>query len=469
MTMDSRIPRRRFVQAAGAAIAGTALSGTDRLARAQQPATLSSRRDRPARNIIFMVSDGMSTGTLTLADDVHRARTGRPSNWVSLFSDPSTRRAMCRTHAADSLVTDSAAAASTWGIGRKVNNGAVNYTPEGEQPTPILVTAKANGLATGLVTTTRVTHATPAGFVANVPERGLEDGIAEQILARKVDVVLGGGAKHFPPELLEQHPEYALARTREHLSAAPADGPLLGLFDDSHVPYVLGRPETVPTLPAMTRAALDRLARTDGFIVQIEGGRVDHAAHANDAGSLVAEQLEFDEALGVALGFVLGRSDTLLIVTTDHGNANPGLTLYGQAGNDGLAHLAGARYGFDWFWDNVNQRGGWNDAKPEVPALIAEMTGGFELPEADLEWLDRRFARRERADGFHPRWRDGNCVLGSVLANYYGVSFLSPNHTSDMVETTAIGPGAERLAPVIENTDLHGLLLASIASPVGAG
>src|SRR5690606_13249345 len=143
------------------------------------------------------------------------------------------------------------------------------------------------------VTTTRITHATPAAFIANVPDRGREDDVARQMLERGVDVALGGGARHFAPERLAAQRGLRVVRTRDELlglDAAP--GPVLGLFARSHMPYTLDRSESEPTLAEMARAALERLERHGGgFIVQIEGGRVDQAAHNNDAGAMVADQL----------------------------------------------------------------------------------------------------------------------------------------------------------------------------------
>jgi len=470
----NRFGRRGFLQVAGVGLAGVALSapGCAPVSRRRGRARAAGGSTTPrARNIIFMVSDGMSTGTLTLADLMIRERTGKPSQWVGLWSAKGVRRAMCRTHSADSLVTDSSAAGSAWGCGEHINNGAVNFTPDGRQPEPILVTARAAGKATGLVTTARVTHATPASFIANVPDRGLEGGIAEQILERRVDVALGGGGKHFPRALLDQHPDVTLVRTAGELAAAPASGRLLGVFDPSHVPYALDRGPETPSLPTMARAAIDRLsAHADGFVLQIEGGRVDHAAHANDAGALVTEQMEFDETIGEVLGFARGRDDTLVVVTTDHGNANPGLTLYGEGGNEGFERLGRARHSFDWLWQQINDAGGFDSASGRLGELLAEMTGGIELNAPDLEWVRSSVKDHTRVDGFWARSNAPTCTLGSVLANHYGVSFLSPNHTCDMVEVTAIGAGAERLEPAIDNIDLHGLMLDAMAlAPVAAG
>ena len=415
-----------------------------------------------------MVSDGMSQGTLTLADMARRTREGRASHWVSLWEREGAARAMCRTHALDSLVTDSAAAGSAWGCGLHVNNGSINTTPDGRTPTPLLVHARAQGKATGLVSTTRITHATPASFIANAPSREREGEIARQILDRGVDVALGGGANRFDREDLAGRERLEVVRGASELRNAERDGALLGLFADSHMSYELDRGDDEPSLRDMTRAALARLDRAPGgFVLQIEGGRVDHAAHANDAASLVADQLAFDDALADVIEYVDARDDTLLIVTTDHGNANPGLTVYGEAGEKGMERLAGARQSFEWIERQLAGAGSRREMMSVLPLLVYQATG-IELSDSDRAWLHRHLVERERADGF-VEVRGLGPALGGVLANTLGVAFLSPNHTADYVEVTAIGPGSERLAPVIDNIDLHRLVVESLdLAPAGA-
>ncbi len=466
MTSTTRIDRRAFMVRAGAlggvAVAAGGCASVSTSAGAPAKPTGTPRRGRQARNVIFMVSDGMSTGTLTLADMASRERTGRASAWSRLWGIEGARRAVCRTHAADSLVTDSSAAGSAWGIGEHINNGAVNFTPDGRTPTPILVQARENGFSTGLVTTTRVTHATPASFVANVPSRAQEGAIARQIMDRRLDVVLGGGAKHFPGSLLEAHADATVVRTAAELAGATDDGGrLLGVFNREHMSYELDRPEDEPHIRDMTRAALSRLSsRADGFVLQVEGGRVDHAAHANDACSLLGEQAAFDEALDEAVRFTMGRDDTLLIATTDHANANPGLTLYEEPGNTGFERLMRGRRSFDWIGDQLSAAGSPDEVMGVLPMLVYQATG-VELRDADRAWLHRHFVDHERADGFTAVSGFGP-VLGAVLANSLGVAFVSPNHTADMVEVTALGPGSERLAPTIDNIDLHALMVGAL-------
>src|SRR5207302_861017 len=108
----------------------------------------------------------------------------------------------------------SAAGGSAWSCGLHINNGNINVTPTGQQRIPLFVQAGQSGKATALVTTTRVTHATPASFIANVPNRDMEKAIAQQTLERSVDVVLGGGAHYFPDALLERHKDVRVVRDR---------------------------------------------------------------------------------------------------------------------------------------------------------------------------------------------------------------------------------------------------------------
>lgn len=456
--------RRDFLRVgAGTAIGAGAMLGSSPIAIAGGHTTRRRMFPARARNVIFMVSDGMSTGTLTLCDTVMRMTQGRASSWCSMWEKPGVKRIMQATHSADSFVTDSAASAAAWGCGHACNNLVLNITPDGRQQLPILVHARQSGRATGLVTTARITHATPAGFSATVPNRDLEAGIAQQQLERGIDVLMGGGLAHFKPELLAKHPEWKVVTSKDELAAAGDQLRLLGLFASGHVPHVLDRKPTVPALEDMTRAALARLERApEGFAVQIEGGRIDHAAHDNDAPSLIQEQMEFDRTLGVVLQWMEGRDDTLLIVTTDHGNANPGLTVYGKRGEDGLGKLLKASHSFEWFFSQVRRLP--KDLSDEDRMLktgdLVEQATGIKL-DSEATGLLSNSMRSQRVMPF----RDANsttCVLGSLLASIFGVAFLSPNHTSDMVELTAIGPGADLLRPVMRNREVWEVLVKAM-------
>ncbi|MBL8745811.1 MAG: alkaline phosphatase [Phycisphaerae bacterium] len=461
-TCPSGLDRREFLAAGAGIAAALAAPGLRRAAYA---------RGTPGRgaalNLIFCVSDGMSSGTLTMADMMIRAQTGKSSRWLEFQGRSGTRRAMLNTSSADSLVTDSAAASATWGIGEPVNNESIGMTPDGRLLSPILLRAKEAGKATGLVTTTRLSHATPAGFIACVPTgRDDEAAIAEQILERGVDVMLGGGAHYLTDALLAKHTGVHVVRTREELAgsaAGPRDSQrLLGLFAEQHMSYEIERPDSEPTLAEMTRVALARLSRAPGgFAVQIEGGRVDHAAHSNDAASMLRDQVAFDEAIGVAIDFASARDDTLVILTTDHGNANPGLTEYGIKGNKGFERLAGCRRSFDWVIREVKAAGGVVDGE-RLRAIVRE-SSGVTLEDHEVAMVLRAFSG-EAVDPYLTAGRSTG-PLGSVLANHFGVAFLSPNHTSDYVELLAAGPGSEGLPAYLRHRDVHRLMIEALDLP----
>ncbi|MBS0191123.1 MAG: alkaline phosphatase [Phycisphaerales bacterium] len=468
------LDRRGFLGLSLGTGAGLAAAGAFSPAFARAAVDRSAERAGSGRatNVIFMVSDGMSFGTLSLAEIVRRVRDGKSTSWTGMWAMPGVRRSVMRTASADSLVTDSSAGSSAWGCGEHINNDAVNFTPDKKTPVPILVQASQNGKKTGLVTTTRVTHATPAGFIANCPSRNYEGIIAEQIIARGVDVCLGGGAKYFPEKLLAGARDTAVLRTVadfENFRARPPEsGRVLGIFEQSHLLYECDRGKADPALWELASAALQRLSRgSDGFVLQIEGGRVDHAAHANDAGSLVGEQLAFDRTLGAVLEWMNGRDDTLLIVTTDHGNANPGLTLYGPESYRGIERLCKVRHSFEWLFEKLELKLSYDDpvdasksAGDERAATLIEEATGVSLTKAEVHAFTESLKGHD-TEHFAPMSR-ASSVLGSCLANYLGVGFISPNHTSDFVEVTAIGPGSDLIGPFIDNIELHGVMTRAL-------
>jgi alkaline phosphatase len=336
---------------------------------------------------------------------------------------------------------------------------------EGNSFKPILSYAKEVGKATGLVTTCRVTHATPAGFAANVPKRGMEDDIARQYLEREIDVILGGGVEHFRQklengailDLLPQFQEkgYELVRDVHELTAYTGRGGLLGLFTESHIPYALDRKhdqahKDVPGLAQMFRAALARLDQAkDGFVLQVEAGRVDHAGHANDAGTILHEQLEFDECIPIALDYIDSHPDTLLVITTDHGTggcqldgAGPGY-LGSAAALDGIN---GFKHSFEWLRLHLLEAGQFDatlvkrafgiDATPEQAAIVQAAI------DAKAKYLSGSFIK-----AFGPQFKELTAV-----------GWTSRNHTSECVDLFAFGPGAQSLPGFIENKEIFNLM-----------
>jgi alkaline phosphatase len=190
--MVERYTRREILHLGLAGAAGLALTKLT-------PAQSSPRRAGRVKNIIFMVSDGMSAGVPSLADEFGKLVRGKGSFWYQLLQSPDATLGFFDMAALNSLVTDSASASSAWGSGSRIFNGQINVLPDGTRLTPIAPIVKQAGKKVGLVTTTRITHATPAGFAAVQPRRDDEDEIAPQYL-NVVDVLMGGGLRHYAPD-----------------------------------------------------------------------------------------------------------------------------------------------------------------------------------------------------------------------------------------------------------------------------
>lgn len=461
---QSSVSRRRFLQYTGAgALAGAT---APLFGQTSAPAT---PKGQP-KNLIFLVSDGMNLGTLSLANHFAEAYKGGSCNWIKLYgSDTPIVRSFAETQSASSLVTDSAAAGSAWSCGRRINNGALNIAPDGEVLTPIYEHAKRAGKATGVVTTTRVTHATPASFIVSDEERNAEDRIARKFLDNGYsDIILGGGSAHFDPAKRDDGNDlfsafrsrgYTVLRDRESLMAAAKNETTgnrwLGTFFESHLPYTIDRDnvpeltEKVPSLAEMMEAALARLSGApEGFILQVEGGRVDHAGHANDGPAIIQDQLAFDECIALARRFYEANPDTLVIITTDHGTGGCQLNGMGDRYNDTTELFANTRRvkaSFEYL-DRLIR-------KETSPERVREIVGeycGVDLDSAvagaivsDLQ-SDVRYAVSNR--------------LAPVLFQTTGINFTSNNHTGDLVELVAFGPGAQAIPPYHENYQLTGIL-----------
>jgi alkaline phosphatase len=470
--MRSSLNRRDFLRTG---LAGSVLLGSSvTAARAAAPARATPARAGQARNVIFLVSDGMSMGTLAMAERHLRMHAGRGSHWIGLYDRPGVRRAIMDTASASSLVTDSAAASTAWGGGRRVNNGSINVAADGTVLTPILHHVREAGIGCGLVTTATITHATPAGFAVRVPARGEEGDIAAQYLDLGVDVLLGGGTQFFDAAKRKDGRDlfgdfakagYHVAHDAAGLAAAPLDGRLLGTFSSGQMPYSLDRAsdprlaEKTPTLADMARVALDRLSRhPHGFLLQIEGARIDHAAHANDVGGLLYDQLAFDEALGVALEFAGTRDDTLVIVTSDHGNANPGLnSTGGPNGNTEtcFARLAQFRHTNTWMLEGLGAESRHGQIRERL-----EGATGIRFANEEIEIVARAL-RNEHREGY--RVRNAPLVtLGQVMANHTSVGWTGTAHTTDFTELVAFGPGSERITPFVRNDAMFGVMAASL-------
>ena len=429
------------------------------------------------KNIIFMVSDGMSSGTLNMADLLLQRKEGHGSHWLGLYRDDKGKRALMDTASADSMVTDSAAGSSSWGGGFRVNNGSLNVGPDGTRHKPILQKFKEAGKSVGCVTTVPITHATPAGFCINAKSRGDQAAIAELYLPLQFDVMLGGGKEYFSQEKRKDGKDlfsdfsskgYSVVQTKDEMKSASGDKPLLGVFYEDGLPYSLDQKEDnelidkIPTLAEMSQKAIDHLSQnTNGFVLQIEGGKVDWGAHANDVGALLYDQIAFDEAVGVALAFAEKRDDTLVVITTDHGNANPGL-IKSKNVDAKFDLIQGFKYTNEWVLNNISK----NDS---ISRLIEQINfaQGYTISNDEAREILSHYTDLEN-EGIYNAYKLPYERLAQIQQNYTSVGWSGMNHSADFVELTMFGQGSELLKPFVKNIDLHYLMLQAAGIEVAA-
>lgn len=453
------LDRRGFLAGAASLAAIGGLAGPARgRQRVEPPRKL-------AKNLIFAVADGCGPGAVHLGELFVNMRDGRSLNWTKLWKRRDATTSLINTCSANGHVTDSAASASAWAIGELVNNRAISWTPDNRTPRPLFLRAKDAGKSIGMCATTYIWDATPVAWVANAPGRKRWRALAEQLVESGANVALGGGARAFPEDVLTLDQSMRVVRSRDDmLATSPKDKRVLGLFTPETFPYQTEYASSIPTLREMSTLALNRLrdASPDGFCLVVEGAKVDHAAHANDAGALVDELAHFDKTIGALIDFADEDGETLLVVTTDHANANPAITYYDERGVRSFEKLLKHRHSFNWITTRLREAPE-DMRQPEAIFDLLSRASGLKLTNRDLEMI-RRYTREQPIDAFTENDRLVS-LMGAILASHTGVAFLSPNHTSDPVTSTALGPGSELFDTYMRIDEIHHRLVASMGLP----
>ncbi len=329
-----------------------------------------------AKNVILFVGDGMGLSTVTTARILEGQKKGLLGEENSLSFDNFAYTGLSKTYNVDSQTADSAGTMTALMTGVKTDAGILGLAENvvkgdcrsgfGNELTTALELAELAGLSTGVVTTARLTHATPAAAFAKSADRAWEDDVDliddaknngcvdiarqmvefEQNLTQRfganatdgIEVLMGGGRLKFLPtsqggsrqdgrdlisQWRSQYPSGAYVESRANLNSGSTDSAthLFGLFADSHMSYEQARVADAPAQPSlteMTTSALDLLKRnTNGYFLVVESGRIDHGHHAGSAHAALEETVEFSNAVRAALDST-DSSDTLIIVTADH-------------------------------------------------------------------------------------------------------------------------------------------------------
>lgn len=480
-------------------------------AQAMQQAARREDPKGPARNVILFVGDGMSITTITAARILAGQKAGGSGEEHVLSFERFPHTGLVKTYNTDAQVPDSAGTMSAMMTGAKTKIGMLGVGPdavrescssqrENELPS-YLELAELHGMATGVISTARLTHATPAATYSKAVNRGWEDvsdmppavladgcediaaqfvGLADRLSTRfgvavdGIEVAFGGGRRHFLPadsrfnssdassdvegdrtdgrhlinEWLDQHPEGRYVMDRAGFDAIDPDqsGPVFGLFSESHMRYEADRLNDAagePSLAEMTRTAIALLKqRPGGFFLMVEGGRIDHAHHAGSAYHALHDTLALDAAVRVA-DEMTSQQDTLIVVTADHGHV---MTMggYARRGNPilGLASRGG----------EPNRAA---DGLPYTTLNYANGPGMRYFPGTTSPDQAPRQLGQPREAGIDLSQID------TTAPGFFQQSLVplpSETHSGDDVAVFARGPGAQTLNGVIEQSAIFDLL-----------
>lgn len=462
---------------------------------------------RRARNVIFFVGDGMGVSTVT-ATRVFAVGVGG-----QLVVDQFPYTALSRTYSTDAITADSAPTMTAMMTGRNTNQtvigldersevGDFNKDGDGEKLVTVLEQAKGRGMKVGVVSTARITHATPAATYAHINNRDLENDIARQALPTDalyntrlgdgIDVLLGGGRSFFVPSTVRdeegglgsrpdgrdlrtefQKAGYTYVWNTSGFSTLTKKSlPVLGLFERSHMEYEYDRPSDQggePSLTDMTVKAVellrgDRRGGDKGFFLMVEGGRIDHAHHEGNAIRALTDMNELDKAIGAAARMVDLR-ETLIIVSADHSHVFNIAGYPMRPANELPYRFASAPPEFSTLAGN-----GILDVAYDMDAkgVITKATDRDGVPYTVLGYLNGPGYRgKARVDP----WTDTTLGRGGVVPKgpadqaYYqeaAVPMGSETHAGEEVAIYAIGPGSQLVRGTVKNTHIADVMRSAL-------
>lgn len=414
----------------------------------------SANNNGKVKNVIMLVMDGSSDDLSTLA----RWYKGEDLALDSILTGA------VKTYSAESAITDSAPAATALATGNKSNSGNVGVlpslvtTPGVEQIAEedihkpvanVLEGAKLDGKATGIVSSSEIQHATPAGFSAHVVKRSNYDDIAEQQVYQNMDVVLGGGYNSLNEKrkdgenLLEviDSKGYDYVTDRNELLSTDSEK-IWGAFAPSALAYDVDRQSTKPeepTLAEMTEKAIDTLSQDkDGFFLMVEGSKIDWAAHANDPIGMISDFLAFDDAVSKALEFAEKDKNTLVIALTDHGNS--GITIGNHNTTSGYDTTPVSAYIEPLKEATMTLEGALSLLKEDQSNLV-EVAGLYGLTNLSEEEKTALESSEKLS-----------ATMVQLLAERANIGFTTGGHTGEDVFLYSYGPS--KPTGLVDNTDI---------------
>ncbi|ENN95724.1 Alkaline phosphatase [Methanocaldococcus villosus KIN24-T80] len=436
----------------------------------------SNESKHKVKNVILLIGDGMGVTQAYIAERYKQ----EVENGNLVILTKFKNKGLITTYSESSEITDSAAAGTALLSGYKTYNGMINMKPDGSIPKKTLgELAKKMGKSVGIVTTTRITHATPASVYAHVKSREEEDEIAEQLLEFEPTVAFGGGLEYFIPKdmkdskrkdnknLIEEFKKkgYVVVFNKKELENIDINktNKIIGLFAKSHMAYEVDREnidkyKDQPSLAEMTEMALKILEKNPkGFFLMVEGGRIDHACHAHDAKSEIMDTIAFDNAVKVALDFQKKHPDTLIVVTADHETAGMSVGT-GTEYYANITALKNINASIEYMIKEISK----NSTKENILRLIKEHWG-IELTDDEKALLFKKSPTSKINDSYllskYPKinkyvrnW--AGFALSEIESRRAHIGWASFAHTAVPVPVYAIGPNSEIFNGFYDNTEV---------------
>lgn len=279
------------------------------------------------RNIIFFIGDGMGVNQVAAAIE--------NADYVMNF-EKADYSGLCKTYPISNKITDSAASGTAMATGKKTANGVIGLDTSGVVLKNMVEYAEEDGLSTGLISTSSITHATPAAFIAHQPNRNMYEAIAADFLKTDIDLFIGGGFNNFAVRsdeinLIDSliNRGYEVDTTLEAVKTSTSER-IAGLLAPNHLPPATSGRGNM--LAEATQKALEALNKNEkGFFLMVEASQIDWGGHASDIDYVLGETYDLDKSIGVALEFAKKNPGTLIVVTADHETG--GLTLPAKNGD----------------------------------------------------------------------------------------------------------------------------------------
>ena len=451
-------------------------------------AALAAGLHAAAPKYVFMfIGDGMGMPQRMVAEDYSR-RIGRGP----LAMNALPYQGLTRTASANQLITDSAAAATSIACGVKANNGALGVTPDGQRVESVAELAKRKGMKVGIITTVTIVHATPAAFYAHRKNRGESYRIALDLVGSGFDFFAGGGVYNKYDDKKDSQYRgnvfdvargagYTVVREKEpFLALKPGAGKVWGVFADEGLDFEIDDQSRYPTLKEMVEKGVELLDGPDGFFMMAEGGKVDYAAHANDAATTLKDIIAMDDAVKVAYAFAQRHPDeTLIIVTGDHETGGLAMGFVGTGSKFHIQLLARQKCSTETFMKRIHGMLVQDPGMPfeAVKPLVTENFGLIFDPATaktpddrllilsapEIKELEAAYAadvafvksKQQETRKHDVRRRQKFAATAKrLLGNHVGVGWSSGAHTALPTTTTAQGVGAEKFIGLMENSDI---------------